>query len=718
LSLRSAQNAPFSSSTAVYSFDTSDPRLALQSPEFSAKTIAFNLSTPGPEVALSLGWMSLRTHFKPAIDRGVLVLLIALTLASTISWILSRFEFHTLEAALYNTQTSLSLTGKLGSRPDPRIVLLTIDDSTLSHFQELSPLSIRTHTQILEAIARHRPLAVGYTLNLARSAGLEPETDRPSALKSFAALAKDLRQNNIPVVIGTTYDVTGEILPPFPLSTLPHGLALIHRDGAGLSGDKVSRRALLRLAERPAFSLVLAHEAGLREINSTVRGSFEIPEIDARYFSFRYHGDPSQAYPRVSAQDLFSQKTPPDALAGKIVLIGSALQEEPSDFSVTPFSQEPWASPKLALHATILDSLLADDGLLRSGALVSSLLTLASSALVILLVLKLSPLLGVLSSVSFAGLLFIFTLALFQAPLGVWVSTAHPFLGMLAAYYLAVPYRLLQEHQQRSRLQRSHEVLMQVEELKTNFLSLVTHDLKTPVARIQGLAEVLLMKASSRLVERDIQSLHHIVESTDELNRFISSILELAKIESAELKPRFESKDLNRLVEKAVDGFKAPARAKHCRIETELDPLFPIAMDPSLIQKVIHNLLDNAIKYSPEGSTIHVRTREIDSQVEFSVRDEGVGLSALEQEQLFQKFYRAKNSATSHVGGSGLGLYLCKYFIEAHSGSIDVESSSGAGSAFIFRLPLEQPTVQKGLKPGLKTIPLATPSQKPQEGRA
>jgi signal transduction histidine kinase len=289
---------------------------------------------------------------------------------------------------------------------------------------------------------------------------------------------------------------------------------------------------------------------------------------------------------------------------------------------------------------------------------------------------------------------------------------------MLAAYYLAVPYRLLQEHQHRSRLQRSHEVLMQVEELKTNFLSLVTHDLKTPVARIQGLAEVLLMKASSRLVERDIKSLHHIVESTDELNRFISSILELAKIESAELKPRFESKDLNRLVEKAVDGFKAPARAKHCRIETELDPLFPISMDPSLIQKVIHNLLDNAIKYSPEGSTIRVRTREIDSHVEFSVRDEGVGLNALEQEQLFQKFYRAKNSATSHVGGSGLGLYLCKYFIEAHSGSIDVESSPGAGSAFIFRLPLEQPKSEKGLKPGLKTTALSSLSQNPQEGRA
>src|SRR5207237_587377 len=96
-------------------------------------------------------------------------------------------------------------------------------------------------------------------------------------------------------------------------------------------------------------------------------------------------------------------------------------------------------------------------------------------------------------------------------------------------------YRLIREYKKRWDYQKKNELLTQVEELKTNFLSLVTHDLKTPVARIQGLAEVILKKSSERLLENDKTTLQHIIDSTDELNRFISSILELSKVESNRL---------------------------------------------------------------------------------------------------------------------------------------------------------------------------------------
>jgi signal transduction histidine kinase len=621
---------------------------------------------------------------------GSLMFALSIAVATAITIVLGQFEFHAIEAALYDLRSS----SPTAPRPDPRIVLVTIDDSSLDHFKELGPLSVRTHAKLLQAISVHRPRAVGYVLNLARSASLEPESVRTESLREFTHVARNLEQAGTPVVLGTTYDVTGEILPPYPLSTLPHGLALIHRDGAGFSGDKVSRRALLRLDQRPSFPMVLAARAGLRPLKGAVRGAFEVPEVQGRYFSFRYHGDPSTSYPRIPAQSLLDGGQGPlgigPLLKDRIVLIGTTLHDEPSDFAVTPHSQEPWASPRLALHAAVLDSLLANDGLLRTDPRVRGLLTFLATTGVGVLVLRLSPLMGVLSTLGLGLVWMLAGFALFHMPFGIWLPMAHPFLGMLAAYYLAVPYRLLQEHQQRSRLQRRNEILMQVEELKTNFLSLVTHDLKTPVARIQGLAEVLLSKAAERLVPRDIQSLHHIIQSTDELNRFITSILELAKIESAELRPRLESKDLNQLVERAVDTFKAPARARSCRLETELEPLFPIRLDPSLIQKVIHNLIDNAIKYSPTGSTIRITTREVEGVVEFAISDRGVGLTREEQEQLFQKFYRAKNSATSEVGGSGLGLYLCRYFIEAHQGSIEVSSSPGEGSIFKFVLPLEQ----------------------------
>ena len=621
-------------------------------------------------------------------------------LAAGITAVLGQFDFHSIEAALYDLRSSTPLA----PRPDPRIVLVTIDDSALDHFQELGPLSVRTHARILEAIAAHQPRAVGYVLNLARSAALESEGDRPAALRDFTDVARGLERAGTPVVLGTSYDVTGEILPPFPLSTLPHGLAVLHRDGSGYSGDKVSRRALLKLDHRPSFPMVLAAKAGLRPLKSAVRGSFEVPEVQGRYFSFRYHGDPATAYPRIQAQSLLQGGLDPQQLGSllrdKVVLIGTSLHDEPSDFVVTPYSQQPWASPRLAVHASVLDSLVSDDGLLRTGGRMRAVLTFSATAAVGSLVLGLSPLMGVVSTLGLGFALLLASLLLFQNPAGIWVETAHPLLGMLAAYYLAVPYRLLQEHQQRSQLQRRNEVLMQVEELKTNFLSLVTHDLKTPVARIQGLAEVLLSKASQRLVSRDIESLHHIIHSTDELNRFITSILELARIESAELRPRLESKDLNLLVERAVDAFKAQARARSCRIETELEPLFPIRLDPSLIQKVIHNLIDNAIKYSPSGSVVRISTRETGGNVEFAITDQGVGLTPDEQHQLFQKFFRAKNNATTEVGGSGLGLYLCRYFIEAHQGSIEVVSTPGHGSTFRFVLPLEQvPGLRREAKP-------------------
>ncbi|MFN7684454.1 MAG: ATP-binding protein [Oligoflexia bacterium] len=627
--------------------------------------------------------------------------MIACLVAAMTTFVLGRFELHTLDAAFYNMRTTLGIH----PAPDPRIVLVTLDDATLARFSELSPLSIRTHTMILDAIGRHQPLAIGYTVNLARSADLETEGERHPALRAFTDLARSLESKGLPVVLGTTYDASGETLPPFPLSTLSHGLAMIHREGGSLAGDKVSRRALLQLDTRPAFAPLLAQRAGLRSVHQSVRGSFEVPEIQAKYFSFRYHGNPRDAYLRIPAEDFLAdevtQRQAASKIAGKIVLIGSALRDEPSDFVVTPYSLEPWGSPKVSLHATILDSLLAEDGLIRTPKWVRDLTTFALTLGVALLILNFSPLGGVLMSLGVGMGFILMGTILFVARSGFWVSTAHPLIGMLAAYYLSVPYRLLNEHRQRSDLQRRNEVLLQVEELKTNFLSLVTHDLKTPVARIQGLAEVLLLKGASRLAQSDQQSLRTIIDSTEELNRFISSILELAKIESAKLKPQFESKDLNVIVERAISTFSALARAKGCRIETELEPLFPIQMDVSLLQKVINNLIDNALKYSPNGSTIRVQTREINGKVQFSVTDPGVGLSEEEQSLLFQKFYRVKNAQTQHVSGSGLGLYLCKFFVEAHSGSIELQSSPGQGSTFTLTLPQEQP----GDTPGLRTVP-------------
>jgi signal transduction histidine kinase len=636
--------------------------------------------------------------------------------SACITGVLIHFDFHSVEASMLD----LRVRHGWQSKPSPDIVLVTIDDSTLSALQEISPLSLRSHAKFLEALERYRPKAVGYLANLTRSAQLESGASRLDSSRRMVRAYEGLKSRNIPVVVGSPFDVTGEVVPPYPLSTLPHGLALIHKDGNVFAGDKVTRRALTSLYDRPVFHSLLAGEAGLVPRNFTPRGSFELPEIDAQYFYFRYHGNPAMPrylpraklpYLTLSFEDVIEGRVDATMLEGKVLLVGTTVREDSSDFAFTPFSSESFTTPKLAIHANILDSMAHDDGLAQLPTWATAAITLAASATVIAWVLNSTPFVGVAASFGAMVLLWLVSLLLFNGwagSHGIWLETAHPSLSILVSYYLAVPYRLIREYRKRWEYQRKNALLVQVEELKTNFLSLVTHDLKTPVARIQGLAEVLLMKASLRLTDRDQESLRHIIGSTDELNRFISSILELAKIESSKLMPRLESKDVNQLIEKCAETFKAPARAKNCKIELDLEPLFPIRIDPSLIQKVLHNLVDNAVKYSPSGSTIRLETRDLGDWIEIRVRDQGIGMTEVELENLFKKFFRAKNEATAKVGGSGLGLYLTKYFTEAHAGEVQVESKIGQGSTFTIRLrtdlvaPAAPPTpARTGKAPGL-----------------
>jgi signal transduction histidine kinase len=254
-------------------------------------------------------------------------------------------------------------------------------------------------------------------------------------------------------------------------------------------------------------------------------------------------------------------------------------------------------------------------------------------------------------------------------------------------YYIWVPFRAIGEYQRRYAIQEEAKLIKKVENLKQNFISLMSHDLKTPVAKIAGMADVMVQKYKGNDdLSRDLTS---IIDSTKELNKFITSILDLTKIESRNLTLNKQSKDINKIIEDVIDGLRFEAAEKNIRFDKNLSPLYPIEVDATLMVRVISNLIENAIKYSGEESTVSVNTWDDEKWVYVEIKDNGVGIAPEDLENIFEKFYRVKNDASHKIKGTGLGLYLVKYFVELNGGQIAATSTVGEGTTFTIKLKNE-----------------------------
>jgi hypothetical protein len=184
------------------------------------------------------------------------------------------------------------------------------------------------------------------------------------------------------------------------------------------------------------------------------------------------------------------------------------------------------------------------------------------------------------------------------------------------------------------------------------------------------------------------EGLDTIKQSAEDLLKFISTILNYAKIESQGLELHLQAKDINQLLKDVVKKHEFLAKLKHIQLITEFEPLFSIQIDPELVKQVFSNLVENAIKYSPENSKVLITSEEVDGKIVVQIADQGIGIPTDELPNIFMKFFRSKYAKTSPIKGSGLGLYLAKYFVELHQGSISVESAHGQGSTFTVELPI------------------------------
>ena len=224
------------------------------------------------------------------------------------------------------------------------------------------------------------------------------------------------------------------------------------------------------------------------------------------------------------------------------------------------------------------------------------------------------------------------------------------------------------------------------EEMKSTFVSVISHELKTPVALIKGYANTLRREDAHWDQETVRESLIVIEEESDRLAGLIDNLLDVSRLQSGQIKLDKTDVRVDKMIERTVSDFRTQT-AKHS-FKLDFPPDFPaIQADYERLRQVLTNLISNAIKYSPREGKIMLSGRFDDEFVYVAVTDEGIGISPGEQNLIFERFYRVENALSRRTQGAGLGLYLVKSVIDAHGGRIWVDSNLGQGSTFVFTLP-------------------------------
>jgi signal transduction histidine kinase len=223
---------------------------------------------------------------------------------------------------------------------------------------------------------------------------------------------------------------------------------------------------------------------------------------------------------------------------------------------------------------------------------------------------------------------------------------------------------------------------------KSNFVANVSHELKTPLSLLSLFSEILELGRVKNEAKK-IEYYRIIRHESRRLNKMIDNILDFSKIEAGRKTYNFADGDMAEVIQSVLSSYRYQFTNSGFDIQTNMQgSLPPVLMDRDAMAQAISNLLDNAIKYSAEVKQLSITTQTLGSKLSVEIADQGIGIPRAEQAKIFEKFYRVGNGLVHDVKGSGLGLSLVKHIIEAHKGTISVESDVGKGSRFTILLPL------------------------------
>lgn len=448
-------------------------------------------------------------------------------------------------------------------------------------------------------------------------------------------------------------------------TTLPFASAL-DKSNIGsidlMKDDDATVRRILRDPEQvPSLAERLSSASDVRGKTSSV---------------INYYG--TQRFPTISLSAILKNNLPPQFFTDKIVLIGS--EKSSTQQILTPFGQ-------MARHefwAQVTSNFVHDKFIRKLHITVYIAMLLLLTLLAVFLITHYPQAVSLFFFAWLATLWTAFSIWIFDT-FSIWIPIASAYALLVLIWITYIGYQALRIERAHYKLQQEQNYLSELEQLKNNFVSLISHDLKTPIAKIQAVVDRLHLENTANANTQDLLNLK---DYSEELNKYIQSILKLLRVESKEFKIHKETADLNGIIENAVNRLKPLAHAKNIEIQLQLEPMFLIEFDVTLMTEVILNLIENAIKYTSTSGQVKIRTTETDSDVLVEVHDTGEGISQEDIDHIWKKFSRGKNQDMK-TKGSGLGLYLAKYFIELHGGKISVKSELGKGTSFYIRLPID-----------------------------
>jgi signal transduction histidine kinase len=611
-----------------------------------------------------------------AVNRKLLIIvggLLALTLVPLLAW---NGLVQQGNASAFDIL--LRLSPPPSSSAPASVVLLAIDDETVSRYGPL-PLNRAVVAEALNRITVAEPQV------LAVDVLLSEKTREPDDASLAGAFSRFRR-----VVLAVALEATEEgkdpqWLPPLPaFQRYAFALGHVHFEP---DRDGLARTLLLTKANADnrywalgfeAFRSALGAQGPPTEYAKELKlGNRAIPVAasSGRLLWIHYHG-PEGAFRRVSLASVLDGRTPASTFAGKAVILGVTAQGA-GDRVYTPFSTGLGMSG-IEIHANVFATLMDGAYLFPLSAPAEFLLLLVIAALVATAAWWKQG--RFLSSVAITGFIAIPVFSYWTLRTGVIVPIASALVIEVGASLAGL---LGNTRFIRSRLS---EAIAGRQDYAYR-LQAVAHEIKTPLTAIHASSQLMTEPDIPEPKKEEIAQRIH--KEAGRLSSVVTTFLDVERISAGVLKLQKRQVELAAVVADAVERSGLLALKKRIRIEQDLEPGVVAAADADLLQFAVYNLLVNAIKYSPDGSSIRIGLRSSGRNACLVVEDQGCGIEPAEQERIFDRFYRTKKHQEDAKGGSGVGLALVKEIVTQHGGRIEVESAPGKGSTFSVFLPRE-----------------------------